>query len=259
MNEHGESMPQTFDFAARDARRWQELKRLCDDHELDMEYVLKNFPAFLRRRELPRFIAHYELFKHIIDLPGCVVELGVSAGVSLITWTHLMETFCPGDRTRYVYGFDNFQGLQDFQEEDGKLDPGGAVGKEIDGWKSPADVAHTLARLANEDSIPPNIKRVEIIDGDIFETLDRFLDTHPGLKISLLHLDVDLYEVTKFGLEKLYDHVCTGGVVCFDEYGLVPWQGETKAADEFFQARGLRPVFKKFPFSATPSGYFIKQ
>ena len=116
-----------------------------------------------------------------------------------------------------------------------------------------------MVQLANEDSIPPNIKRVEIIDGDIFDTLDKFLEEHPGLKISLLHLDVDLYDVTKYSLEKLYDLVCTGGVVCFDEYGLVPWQGETKAADEFFESRGLSPVYKKFPFSATPSGYFIKQ
>jgi len=247
-----------FDFAARDAKRWKSLEQLCDNYNCDLEFVLKNFPAFLRRRELPRFLAHYELFKHIVDLPGCVVELGVSTGVSLITWTHLMETFCPCDRTRYVYGFDNFEGLQGFTEEDGKIEEESRVGKNVGGWKAPANLAKTLCDLANEDSLPPNIKRVEIIEGDIFDTLPQFLKDHPGLKISLLHMDVDLYEVTKFALEHLYDHVCTGGVVCFDEYGLVPWQGETKAADAFFASRGINPLYKKFPFSATPSGYFLK-
>ena len=69
MTEDNEIAEQAFDFGARDARRWQELGRLCDDHDLNMEYVLKNFPAFLRRRELPRFLAHYELFKISSELP----------------------------------------------------------------------------------------------------------------------------------------------------------------------------------------------
>ena len=33
-----------------------------------------------------------------------------------ITWAKPMETFCPGDRSRRVYGFDHFAGLQDFAE-----------------------------------------------------------------------------------------------------------------------------------------------
>ena len=248
-----------FDYKTRDERRWQVLDKLTAEHNMSLEDVLKNFPAFLRRRELPRFLAHYELFKNIIDLPGCVLEMGVSKGVSLITWANLMETFCPGDRTRYVYGFDHFKGLQDFTEKDGKPQDGSVVGNEVGGWQAPEALAKTLVELFNEDTIPPNIDRVKIVDGDIFDTLPTFLEQHPGLKISLLHMDVDLYNVTKYCLEELYDKVCTGGVIIFDEYGLVPWQGETTAVDEFFKERGIAPVFKKFPFSATPSGYFIKQ
>lgn len=250
---------QTFDFRARDKRRWNMLSELVDTHDLSLEEIMKNFPAFVRRREIPRFLAHYELFKHVIDLPGCVVEMGVSKGVSLITWANLMETFCPGDRTRKVFGFDHFQGLQDFSPQDGKPGDTSVVGNTVGGWKAPEALARTLVDLFNEDTIPPNITRVELIDGDIFDTIEPFLKEQPGLKISLLHMDVDLYNVTKYCLDKLYDKVCTGGIVVFDEYGLVPWQGETTAVDEFFQDRPIKPVIKKFPFSATPSGYFIKQ
>lgn len=119
-------------------------------------------------------------------------------------------------------------------------------------------MARTLVELFNEDTIVPNIKRVELVEGDIFESLPKFLEAHPGLKISLLHLDVDLYRVTKFALETLYPLVVNGGVVVFDEYALVPWQGETKAADEYFGGLGLQPMYRKFPHSPTPSGYFIK-
>lgn len=248
-----------FDFKSRDERRWKLVEELLEENNFDIEYVLKNFPAFIRRRELPRFLAHYELFKKVIDLPGCIVELGVSGGVSLMTWTHLMETFCPCDRTRMVFGFDNFEGLQDFSEQDGAVEENSRVGKHLGGWKSPGKLAKTLVKLANEDSIPPGIERVKIIEGDIFDTLPKFLKENPGLKIALLHLDVDLYNVTKFAFDQLYNLVCTGGVVCLDEYGLIPWQGETKAVDEFFDKNKEKPIIKKFPFSATPSGYFVKQ
>ena len=69
---------------------------------------------------------------------------------------------------------------------------------------------------------------------------------------------MDLYLPTKKALELLYPLVVKGGVVVFDEYGVVPWQGESTAADEYFKEIGEQPVIKKFPFSPQPHGYFIK-
>nr|MBK7063963.1 hypothetical protein [Deltaproteobacteria bacterium] len=56
---------------------------------------------------MARFLAHFELFKQVIDLPGCVVEMGVYRGLSPLTWAKLMETSCPGDRSRRIFGFDS--------------------------------------------------------------------------------------------------------------------------------------------------------
>ena len=249
---------QQFDYRTRDARRWARIEELCATHGIGIEQLLKDFPAFIRRRELPRFLAHTKLFEHVIDLPGCVVELGVFKGTSLMTWANLMETYCPGDRFRMVYGFDHFGGLSDFAEEDGKQHDERNQGKVEGGWQAPAEIARTMVELFNEDAMIPNITRVKLVEGDLFETLPKFLEDHPGLKISLLHLDVDLYKPTKFAFELLYPLVVEGGVVVLDEYGLVPWQGETKAIDEYFADRSDRPVIRKFPFSVTPSGYFIK-
>lgn len=249
---------QSFDYKARDARRWKILEGLFKKYGYDAEHILRNFPAYVRRREVPRLLTHYELFKNVIDLPGCVLELGVFRGASLMTWANLMETFCPGDRYRMVYGFDHFQGLTDYTEVDGGLSAERDYDKTVGGWQAPAEIARTLVELFNEDTIVPNIPRVALVEGDIFDTLPKFLEDNPGLKIALLHLDVDLYRVTKYALETLYPLVLDGGVVCFDEYGLVPWQGETKAADEYFASIGERPVLRKSPHSATPSGYFIK-
>lgn len=250
---------QELDYAARDKRRWEQLEKLVKDLNFSLEDVLQNFPAFIRRRDMVRFLSHYELFKDIINLPGVIVELGVSKGVSLMTWANLMETFSPGDRTRKIYGFDHLEGLHDFAEKDGKMILADRAGKEAGGWIAPRELATTLANLSNEDTLLPNVNRTEIIEGDIFATLPKFIEDHPGLKISLLHIDVDLYKVTKFALDHLYDRVVTGGLIVLDEYGLIPWEGETRAVDEFLKERGLSPVIHKHPFTVTPSGYFVKE
>ena len=86
-----------IDYAQRDIEHWQRLESVLA--ERDTAHTLANFAAYARRRDLVRFIAHYELFKNIIDLPGCVVECGVFHGASLFTWAKLMQIIArlPGE------------------------------------------------------------------------------------------------------------------------------------------------------------------
>ena len=56
---------------------------------------------------LGNILAHYELYKKILHIPGDVVELGVFKGNSLIqfaTFRHLLEN----DKSRKIVGFDAF-------------------------------------------------------------------------------------------------------------------------------------------------------
>jgi hypothetical protein len=233
-------------------------RQAIDEMGLTPWEIIQDFPAFFRRREMARFLAHAELFQKVIDLPGCVLELGVFRGSSFFTWTKLMETFCPGDRSRRVYGFDSFEGLQDFVPEDGPTDS--RVSKEFGSFKSNEARIRKLVEIHNQDNMVPGIERCEIITGNVLETLPKFLEEHPGLRISLLHLDMDLYKPTKFAMEMLYPLVVTGGVIAFDEYGLIPWEGESRAVDEYFKEMNLpAPRIQKLPYSPLPHGYMIKQ
>lgn len=90
MTKDNEIALKIFDYGARDVRFWHHLERLSESHELNTKYIEDNFSAILRRRKLPRSLRHYKQCKHIIDLLSSVIELGVSAGVSLIAWTHLI-------------------------------------------------------------------------------------------------------------------------------------------------------------------------
>lgn len=246
----------SFDSAGRDRHYWQRVERLKEQAKYSTEDMLRHFPAYVMRRDIPRFLAHYELFKLVVDLPGCIVDLGVYRGASFFTFSNLMESFCPFDRSRKVFGFDHFAGLTQFSDKDGRKDDG--VAKVEGGYKATREEIEALVEIHNSDNMIPGTKRCILVDGDIKDTLPKFLEQNPGLKIALLHFDMDLYEPTRIAMEALYPLVLKGGVVCFDEYGLVPWGGETTAVDEYFARHGDAPVIKKFNFTQTPHGYFIK-
>ena len=249
---------QTLDGAARDKNYWIEIEKIQKQQNYSLEGILRQWPAYAMRRDIPRFLSHYELFKKIIDLPGCVLDLGVWKGTSLFTWSNLMETFVPFDRSRKVFGFDTFEGLQNFNKKDGKKDI--SAQKDIGGYLATEDEVQRLVEIHNSDNMIAGTKRVNLVVGDIKDTIPKFLEENPGLRISLLHFDMDLYEPTKVALELLYDLVLPGGVVCFDEYGLVPWQGETEAVEEFFKTRNLAiPKMQKHHFAQTPHAFFIKE
>jgi Macrocin-O-methyltransferase (TylF) len=258
MSGTGNRKPQPFDAAARDRYYWEQVEQLVKRRGYSLRDVLQHFPAYLMRRDLTKFLSHSELFKHVVDLPGCVVELGIYRGRSFFTWSHLMETYCPGDRSRMVFGFDHFEGLKEFSAQDGAKDASKTAEKVEGGWKATREEIELLVELHNLDNLIPGARRCELVAGDVRETIPAFLEAHPGLRISLLHFDMDLYEPTYFALEQLYPLVVAGGVVCFDEYGLIPWQGETRAVDDYFAKLDKRPAIRKHPFTATPHGYLIK-
>ena len=251
MQNRSEVSNTSIDWPSRDARHWQRVEALVHSQGFCLKDVLHDFSAYVRRRELPRFLAHYELFKQVVDLPGSIVEVGVYRGAGLFTWTKLMETFCPGDRYRMVYGFDQFSGLTQYTDKDGPR------GEET--FSSSAEAMRTLVDIHNQDSFIPGVERCRLIEGDVLETLPQFVKDNPGLRIALLNLDVDLYAPTKAALESLYPLVLRGGIVVFDDYGWEQWPGASGAVDEYFAAIGEKPAIHRFPFTPTPGGYMVKR
>ena len=74
-------------------------------------------------------------------------------------------------------------------------------------------------------------KSVEILKG-------RFQDTCHEVqnrKFSFVHLDVDLYEPTCFGLDFFDKRIARGGVMIMDDYGTRSCPGVIQAVNEFLQ------------------------
>ena len=233
------------------------LSKHIQNYNIDPLDLIKNFPIYARRVHLKRFLAHYQLFLKIIDLPGDIVELGVFRGSSLMSWANFLEIHCMGDRHRKVIGFDNFAGFKDFDEKDGVEDP--RVGKVIGGF-NPNDTEQRLKEaidIFDHDRFIPFKKRVEIVKGDAEIVVENYVKNNPGLRISLLHFDVDLYRPTLNCLKCLWPLVVPGGLILFDEYAIPPWEGESKAVDEFFQDQKIS--LKRFNWCSNPGAYLVKE
>lgn len=245
-------------YQRKDDDHWDELKNVVQDSNISFSEMQINYPAFIRRREMTRLLADYDLFRMIIDLPGSIAEFGVYLGAGTFTWAKLLETFVPGDRSRKVYGFESGGGYEEFAPEDGNPLPWieKAVGKKI----VPDGYLERMVKLTNLDNMIPGSERCRVIKGNILETVPAFARNNQGTRFSLLYFDVGLYKPTLTGLRELYPLLMPGGLVAFNGYGSPPWQGETIAFEQYFrEINQKQPCLHKFSYSIHPSGYFTKE
>lgn len=213
---------------------WDRIETLANKGGHQLSDILESFPVYARRVNITRFLAHYELYRRIADLPGNIVEIGVYRGVSLLSWAKFIEIFHAGDRTRRVFGFDNFAGFEAIHEKDGGSTE--RYDRKVGGWNAGPFRNELMEHIDifHADSFLPRAKRISLVEGDVTKTAPQFVADNPGLRISLLHLDVDLYEPTLAALKAFYPLVVKSGLVVFDEYGLIDWPGESQAVEEFF-------------------------
>lgn len=236
----------------------QRIAAHIDRHRLDGLDVLKLFPVLIRRHWLKRFLAHVEFFKMALEVPGDIAELGVWRGAGLMTWGNLLEAYAIGNRTKVVYGFDNWTGFGALAPEDGSEIP--TAGKTVGGFNPEQyyDELREAIGLFDSDRFIGQKARVVLVKGEIESTVPRFVAEHTGVRLSLVHFDCDLYRPTKAALAALWPIVSVGGVVLFDEYGIHDWPGETRAVDEFLAERpGLR--LRTLSWTNTPAAYLTKE
>jgi macrocin-O-methyltransferase TylF-like protien len=202
-----------------------------------VESKLENFPKYVRRQHLKRFLALYEIFKMVLPVKGSVVECGVYKGFGLMSWAKLSTILEPENLTRRIYGFDSFAGFPKITARDSNVisipQPG----------ELRADSAPELEKLIREydqDRFLGHIDKVHLVAGEVAHTVPRFIEEHPHLLVSLLFMDLDLYEPTRVALERFLPRMPRGAVVAFDELDNPIWPGETQAALDALPMRNLR-------------------
>lgn len=202
------------------------------------ETKLENFPKYVRRQNLTRFLALYELFKRVLPIKGSVVECGVNHGFGIMTWAKLSAILEPVNLTRRVYGFDTFEGFPGISEKDRSKSS-----QHIKEGDLAADVHDELVQLIDiydSSRFIGHVPKVRLVRGDATETIPQFIGDNPHLLVSLLFLDFDLYEPTKVALDHFLPRMPKGAILAFDELDNPLWPGETLAMLEAHARRPLR-------------------
>ena len=202
-----------------------------------------NFYLSCDNSRIGKIIAHYELFKLSSNTPGCIIECGVFKGISLVRFATFLKLLKKSNKK--IIAFDAFG-----KHPTTKISSDHKRRNELLSHGKEAISEKQLMKVLKLKGLEKNI---ELIRGNITETVPKYLKSNPKLKISLLNLDVDFYEPSIAILKNFYPKLSKGGILMLDDYGI--WDGETMAVNEYFDGKKIK--IRKFPFSQTPS-YIIK-
>lgn len=196
------------------------------------------FPKYASRQAISKFLARYEIFNRIVNVNGSIVECGVLHGAGLFSFAKFSSIFEPVNHTRKIIGFDTFEGFPSVSDKDlstgssSHLEKGGLAGASL------SDVQEAV-RLYDSNRSLSHIPKIELVQGDLTKTAPDYVASNPHLVVSLLYLDLDLYEPTKVALETFLPRMPRGAIVAFDELNTETFPGETIALQETLGIRSL--------------------
>lgn len=203
------------------------------DHE-------NNFYLTCDGMRMGKVISQYKLFEKTLKIEGDIVECGVFKGTSFSRFG--MYRKMNNLENKRMIGFDSFGEFpKSNYSDDQKLRE-----EFIFDAGSQSISEEQLKKVLLKKNCDKNI---ELISGDIIKTVPKFVSDNPNIKISLLNLDVDIYEPTVTILEYLYPLITSGGIMILDDYEMFP--GETNAVNEYFKDKDVeiqKPIFQNTPY-----------
>jgi len=219
--------------------------------------VYKSFNEFIFSNDikvLGKLLHRYDFFNKVKDIPGDIVEIGVYKGSGIATFSKFVEIFCPNSNKKII-GFDIF----DTNEANTIL--------ELDGHHDKTNMQYVYKRVdtneltferVNQRLTNMNIEKKYLLEkGDVVETLPIFLKNNPGLRVSLLYMDVDIERPTYYSLKYLWDRILPGGIIVFDEYEYHTFS-ESCGVEKFLKEYNLEYNIISTNFM-NPTAYMIKK
>ncbi len=215
-----------------------------DDYEAYNQFVFSK-----ERNIFFKMVKRVELFLMAKEVIGDIVECGVFKGSGMAVWAKLLDMYSPHS-IRKVIGFDMFD--PSFVEELKNPQEQETMRQVFSRCPNPTVSRDDVDARMRGAGIPTH--RYSLVKGDISETAPLFLRENPGLRISLLYLDMDLEKPTYDALVCFWDQIAKGGVVVFDEYGYNSWT-ESNAVDRFVTEKKLK--LRKIDLQS-PTAYLVK-
>jgi hypothetical protein len=203
---------------------------------------------------LGKLLYRFKFFEQTKHLAGDIVELGVFKGSGVATFVKFLEIYCPNSNKKII-GFDIFDTIKSNKILD----------KYGDFDKNHMNIVYSRVKDTDLslDSVNKRLENMNInkkyilVEGDVEETLPKFLEENPGFRISMLYIDVDLKRPTYNGLKYLWDRILPGGIILFDEYEYHKFS-ESDGVEQFLNERNINYDIKSTNWMC-PTAYLIKK
>ncbi len=209
-----------------------EYKKLSENFrksKLSIEKKLENFPNYVHRRDIAMFLNRYEIFKLILNTHGSIVECGVNLGAGLFSWLHFSTILEPFNTSRFIIGFDTFEGFKSLDKNDDRgIYKNKELFKEFTERQSFDEIVSSL-NLQNSMRPLNHLPKISVVKGDALKTIPNFIKENPHTIVSLLHLDFDIYKPSKIAIEKFLPRMPKGSVIALDGTNCPEGPGEAIA------------------------------
>jgi len=192
------------------------------------KFLIEN--KFYETVSLDRFekvLMQLEIFKIIKNVKGCILEFGIFRGNSFIRFMLFNKIY---NFKKKFYGFDTFG---EFPKGKNYFD-----NLQRNKFTKSAGTSSINKLSLNRILKKKKLTNFTLIKGDVLATLPEFIRENKNLQISLINLDLDLYEPSKIVLESLYPRLSKNGIIILDNYKT--FYGETKAVNEFCKKHKIK-------------------
>lgn len=218
--------------AARERRFWPE-----HDGETSPKTYYEFDPGFHRRYEAAiaatnvrgdrplrrlRFFSIERAAQQVRNVPGDACEVGCFRGLSAYI---AAAAFRASGKTLTFHICDSFEGLSEPTAGDAAL-PG-----------EPPTVIKAGNYSCSEIEVRQHLAEFDFVEYHK-GWLPRPFEALENKRFCYAHIDVDLAEPTRMAVEFLWPRINPGGIIVFDDYGMMSYPGARRAIDGYFRGRG---------------------
>ena len=208
-----------------------QLRNLFKERPFSDDLLLTNFGLFARASALSKLFFLHEAYLNIRSIPGDIYVFGVWLGQDVVVLESMRAMLEPYNASRKIIGFDTFKGYTGFSNDDLLSDT-----IKDSGYTT----SHNYVKFLNEllayhrkENAMGHLVTHKLIEGDISETVQQYVDLNQSSMIAMAYFDLALYEPTIAALNAINDRLVPGSLIVMDELNDPRYPGETIAFREW--------------------------
>lgn len=163
-----------------------------------------------------------------------------------MTYAQLSAALEPINYNRRIIGFDTFEGNMGETDKDAPSASAEGLNQAAYAIDSEKELLNCIG-IYDQNRFLNHIPKVELIRGNMMDTVPKYLEDNPHLLISLLELTVNLYEPTRIALNYFLKRMPKGSIIAINSLNEGIFPGATLALLAELNIRGY--AIKTFEFS----------